>query len=117
MLISLQVEITGIRDERLEQRKPSLLDPEYQNKEGVKGDQVPYPILSLLQEQFTTLLPSAVVLYQHYNKCSPQTLAPKPVFHNFLEIQGKEVCNLGKDSVYILLGCTDRAVTKYFLIP
>ena len=87
---SWQVEITGIRDDRLEARKPSLLDPEYQNKEGIKADQVPYPVLGLLQEQFTSLLPSAVILYQHYNKCSPQTLAPKPRFPNLLEIQGKE---------------------------
>ncbi len=50
---------------------------------------MPYPVLGLLQEQFTTLLPSAIVLHQHYNECSPQTLAARHVFPNLLEIQGK----------------------------
>ncbi len=49
---------------------------------------MPSHILSLLQLQFSTLLPSALVLYQHYNKCSPQALAPRHPFPNMLEIQG-----------------------------
>lgn len=48
-----EVEITGIRDDRYDQRKPSLLSLEYQQKDGQKAEDITQLELELLLGQFT----------------------------------------------------------------
>ena len=59
-----EVDITGIRDSRFDQRKPSLLATDYDKEEGSSKDlppvDIPQIILELLLGQFTVPYPSTV---------------------------------------------------------
>jgi mediator of RNA polymerase II transcription subunit 13 len=60
-----EVEITNIRNDRFDRRKPSLLvheDKEEKEKAAVNGEIVPQNVLTLLQGQFSALYPSPMVL-------------------------------------------------------
>jgi mediator of RNA polymerase II transcription subunit 13 len=90
-----EVDITGIRDERYERRKPSLLAIEH-SKEGMskdmnQGEDIPHEVFSLLQQTFSTMFPSSTVLHSYYKK--KLTLQQQQHLVSILEIQdGHEAC-------------------------
>ena len=99
-----EVDITGIRDERLEHRKSSLLAAE-QGKDTVlhnrtsgntvagaaaSAEVVPQDIMALLQSQFSTLYPSCTVLH-NYRKTHTAIEHMSSDQVNKLEIQGKKM--------------------------
>ena len=96
-----EVDITGIRNERLEQRKSSLLIAE-QGKDSVHPNRtsgstnaeiVPQDIMSLLQGQFSTLYPSCTVLHNYRKTHTAIEHMPSDQV-NKLEIQGKSISSV-----------------------
>ena len=84
-----EVDITGLRNDRLEERKPSLLeDTGGGTGKDKPGELVPQDIMLLLQWQFSSLFPSCTIL-EHYSQKHPALLPPNNDPINFLEIQGK----------------------------
>ena len=90
-----EVDITGIRDERLEQRKPRLLALEH--LQGGKDPAANLPpdvtedTMTLLCSQFSALFPSATVLHNYYRQ--RVDLVPAAPEVNLLEMQdGCEAC-------------------------
>ena len=92
-----EVDITGIRDERLEQKKPSLLallsKDSAKNKEALAvGENIPQDLLMLIQGQFSTVYPSYTVS-KHCSQINSALLASPLEQLNFLEMQdGCEAC-------------------------
>ena len=89
-----EVDITGIRDERLEHRKPSLLVAEPRDvvapNHRTDPEVVPQDIMALLQGQFSTLYPSCTVLHNYRKTHTALEVSPSDQL-NKLEIQGKGV--------------------------
>ena len=94
-----EVDITSVRDERLEQRKPSLLAPDHTGKDGAgdhgKDSNIPADvndsIVMLLRSQFSTLFPTATVVHNYYR--NRVELSARTPLLNMLEIQdGCEAC-------------------------
>ena len=96
-----EVDITGIRDERLEHRKPSLLvgaEPVGVNHRtnpnaNPSAEVVPQDIMALLQGQFSTLYPSCTVLHNYRKTHTALEVSPSDQL-NKLEIQGKGVASV-----------------------
>lgn len=86
-----EVDITGIRTNDYDQRKPSLLaieaSKEGTGKDSLGGEIIPLDIFTLLQGQFSILFPSGSVLHAYYKK-RLQLHERHPVI-NILEIQGE----------------------------
>ncbi|CAH1800949.1 unnamed protein product [Owenia fusiformis] len=90
-----EVDISGIRDDRLERRKPSLLTlkPDLEKENSIV--EMPQEILNLLQGQFTTPFPSVTVL-NVFNRLKTFSLVNSQQRMNILEIQdGCDVCYNG----------------------
>lgn len=88
-----EVEITNLRDDRFDRRKPSLLALDSKDRSQVGDDSssshqdVPQDILMLLQSQFSTLYPSSMVL-QSYKRQHPSLLQPHHETVSRLEMAG-----------------------------
>ncbi len=91
-----EVDITGLRDERYEHRKPSLLAIE-PTKDGTSkdsrgGEVIPQEVFILLQSQFSTMFPSSTIIHNYYKR--KLTLQGPQHLVSILEIQGEKIYDI-----------------------
>ncbi|ELU05357.1 hypothetical protein CAPTEDRAFT_103103 [Capitella teleta] len=92
-----EVDITGMKHDRFDRRKASLLvleDKEEKEKAALTGEVVPQDVMTLLQGQFSALYPSPIVLQTFHKQPSGYTAQDSI---NMLEISD------GCEAVYAVL--------------
>ena len=86
-----EVDVTGMRNNHYDQRKPSLLaieaSKEGAGKDSLGGEIIPLEIFTLLQGQYSVLFPSSSVLNNYYKK--RLQLQERLPHINMLEIHGE----------------------------